>query len=138
MLSRWVTADLTSNGAVTTDANALDWSIDATVGTSVDGTLTTGDDTVYPFTASRIEKKTMGGLYEAVSPCGKVGVIVSQPTESDAPVVQGACIKSPTAADIHQVNPVLPLTRNADGSISVVVVGETEEISVVPAAAPAN
>jgi hypothetical protein len=138
MLSRWVTAGLAANGDVTPDANAMGWSIDATVGPAkVNGTLTTGDAASYSFLATIVDKKTISGLYEAVSPCGKVGVIVSQPTETDMPVAQGACIGNGNV-DIHQVNPVLPLKRDADGAISVVVAGATEEISVVPAAAPAN
>jgi hypothetical protein len=138
MLSRWVTADLSANGDVTADRSAMGWSIDATVGeTMVNGTLTTGDASPYSFLAMAVDKKTISGLYEAVSPCGKVGVIVSQETETDTPVAQGACIGNGNI-DIHQVNPVLPLNRDADGAISVVIAGETEEFSVVPAAAPAN
>jgi hypothetical protein len=116
----------------------MGWSIDATVlQAGVNGTLTTGDAASFSFQATAVDKKTIAGLYEAVSPCGKVGVIVSQQTETDTPVVQGACIGNGNI-DIHQVNPVLPLTRDADGAFSVVVAGATEEISVVPAAAPAG
>lgn len=138
MLSRWVTADLAANGDVTPDASAKGWSIDANVGqTMANGTLTTGDAASHAFLATAVDKKTIAGLYEAVSPCGKVGVIISQETETDTPVAQGACIGN-ADIDIHQVNPVLPLQRGADGAISVVVAGETEKISVVPASAPAN
>jgi hypothetical protein len=138
MLSRWVTADLAANGDVVADRSAMAWSIHATAGPStVSGTLSTGDASTYSFVAIAVEKKTIAGLYEAVSPCGKVGVIVSQKTEAETPVAQGACIGNGNI-DIHQVNPVLPLQRSADGAISVVVAGEAQEISVVPAAAPAN
>lgn len=137
MLSRWVKADLSASGAVTPDASAMDWSIEATVGqATASGTLVTGDASRYSFLATAVDKKTMAGLYEAVSPCGKVGVIVAQAAASDTPVVQGACIGNGNI-DIHQVNPVLPLQRSPDGSISVVVAGTKEEVSVVPAAAPA-
>ncbi len=43
-----------------------------------------------------------------------------------------------TSADIHQVNPAVPLTREADGTIHVTVAGSTEEASLSIAAPPAD
>jgi hypothetical protein len=106
----------------------------------VQGTLVAVDGAAHPFTASPVAPTTIAGLYEAEGPCGKVGVIVTQPSAAADPAVQGACIGSPGAngaTPVEQVTPLLPVVRAADGTLRVTVVGTAGEVLVAPAAAPA-
>jgi hypothetical protein len=138
-LSRWIPA-VTSRGEVTADETAgKGFSVRATLdGDELSGTLSTGDAGAYSFHAGVTNDGTVAGLYEATSPCGKVGVIVTQATAKDEPAAQGACIGTGNVVDIHQVNPVLPLVRTKDGSIRVVVDGSSTEVLVRAAAPPAD
>jgi hypothetical protein len=90
----------------------------------------------YSFHADPVVKDTIAGLYEAVGPCGKVGLIVSQASAGDAPAGQGACVPASGKADPEQVNPIRPLERGADGSIAVTVDGA--QVLVHAAAPPAT
>jgi hypothetical protein len=98
--------------------------------------LAEGDITVpagdrHAFTAKPVTWGDIPGLYEANAPCGKVGVIISAVPDSDELHVQGACAGK-VLADAKQVNPILPVTRAADGSIEVRVEGQTETELVRP------
>ena len=137
-LSRWIPAVI-SHGEVTADETAgSGFSVHATLdGDALSGMLSTGDAGAYSFHAGVTDDRTVAGLYEATSPCGKIGVIVTQATTKDEPAAQGACIGTGNV-DIHQVNPVLPLVRTKDGSIRVVVDGSSTEVLVRAAAPPAD
>jgi hypothetical protein len=140
-LSRWVPADIGKSGALAPDeASAMGWVIQGTLRDGVlSGSLVAGDAGSYSFDAKPVDDRTLAGLYEATSDCGKVGVIVSQPSTKDTPQAQGACISNGTVdVDIHQVNPVTPLVKDAKGAIRVTVEGITGEISVVAASAPGS
>jgi hypothetical protein len=137
MLSRWVPATIDSSGNLTPDPAAeMGWVVTGTISSdAVDGSLRPGDAASYRFHAAPVADGTIAGLYEGTSPCGKVGVIVSQGSSGESPVAQGACITSSGSgsADIHQVNPVGPLERDADETISVEVSGTSETLRVTPA-----
>lgn len=96
------------------------------------GAIRTPDGERHAFTARPVTWGELPGLYEATAPCGKVGVIVSPVPNSDELHLQGACAGA-VVADSKQVNPILPLTRRADGSVEVQVEGETETVLVKPA-----
>jgi hypothetical protein len=136
-LTHWIPSAVVSGMNVTADDTAgfgLQASLD---GDELAGSLATGDGGAYTFHASTIDGRTVAGLYEAVSACGKVGLIVSQASSKDDPAGQGACIGT-TTVDIHQVNPVLPLVRAKNGTIRVVVDGSSAEVLVKAAAPPAD
>ncbi|HEX4341066.1 MAG TPA: hypothetical protein VH062_34390 [Polyangiaceae bacterium] len=133
-LSRWLPGGLDGAGSFSADETAaMGWAVHATVGTDdVTGTLATGDGGVRNFHAAPVDGRTMAGLYEGVSPCGKVGLIVSQASPDETPVSLGACIGN-GSTDIHQVNPVGPLVFSPDGTIGVAVSGTTETLALTPA-----
>jgi hypothetical protein len=139
-LSRWVPADIGKSGDLTADETAaMGWSLRAALREGIlSGSVETGDGGSYPFEAKIVDGRTIAGLYEGLSPCGKVGVIVSQDSSKDDPVAQGACIGSGTTIDIHQVNPVAPLARDSKGAIRVTIEGSPNEVKVTAAAVPAN
>lgn len=136
-LSRWVPAAIEGDGTLVPDAKAeMGWDVNATLsGDNVSGTLATGDAARLAFDAKSVDAHTIAGLYEGSSPCGKVGLIVSQPTPDDDAIAQGACISATTmgTVDIHQVNPVAPFERAADGTIAVEVAGTMEQVTLTPA-----
>jgi len=136
-LSRWVPAAVAASGQLLPDTAAeTSWVVEGTLASSaVDGSLRPDDASAYQFRAERVDERTIAGLYEGTSPCGKVGLIVSQSSPEESPVAQGACITSTGdgTADVHQVNPVAPLTRAADGTIAVQVAGTSETLRLTPA-----
>jgi hypothetical protein len=138
MLTRWFTLDVDSSGAVHAPApDAGSWSLDGHIaGTDITGSITIADGTAYTFRATAVGEGTLAGLYEAPAPCGKIGLIISQPSAQSAPAGQGACIDSSTLPKVEQVNPIRPLSVAADGTIRVQVVGATDVVAVRPAAAP--
>jgi hypothetical protein len=102
------------------------------------GNVVMGDGGTFAFHANPVAAQTIAGLYDAQGPCGKVGVIVSQPGPSDAPAIQGACLPAvgTGSGSVEQVNPVRPLERATDGTIAVLAGGA--QISVRATAAPAD
>ena len=131
-LSRWIPAAMGDGGELFPDRTAaMGWAVHATVGEGlVSGSLATGDGGSHGFRATLVDAHTMAGLYEGTSPCGKVGLIVSQASPDDRPVSQGACIGA-NDIDIHQVNPVAPLAPGA--AIQVEVADTLETLELTPA-----
>jgi hypothetical protein len=102
------------------------------------GVITLADGTALTFQASRTVPGTLAGLYEAAAPCGKAGLIVTQPSLQAPASGQGTCIGAVTGSSadrVLQVTPIAPIARAADGSIHASVAGG--EISLVAAAPPA-
>jgi hypothetical protein len=90
------------------------------------------------FNTYLIRDGTLAGLYEASAPCGKVGLIVTQPSPKDPARGQGACV-----GDGHlpqQVNPILPISLEHDGTIAVEVATEqgTQRVHVHVADGPSG
>jgi hypothetical protein len=82
-----------------------------------------------------VSERTISGLYEGVAGCGRLGLIVVQPTPDMPATGQGACVGPAT---IEQVNPLDPIVRTPDGTITVTVTNWTGEREVRAATPPAN
>jgi hypothetical protein len=133
-LTHWfnpLAADAGADAGIVGDGYGYDVSVKNGVAT---GNLNTPDGVQHAFTAPQIATGGLIGLYEAVAPCGKVGLIVSSTSDGTDVEAQGACTGK-NVADARQVNPILPITSNADGSLDVRIEGETETVNVTPAAA---
>ena len=140
-MTHWIpTADLGGGTALTVPApDSAGWSVQGNLnGSAIDGNVTAGDAGAFPFHAEAVLTNTIAGLYEAAGPCGKVGVIVSQPSATDAPDIQGACLGTVVMGkpSVEQVNPIRPVARMADGTIAVLV--DSEQVLVTASAAPAD
>jgi hypothetical protein len=132
--TQWVQAEVADDASVAfeNDVLALHGALD---GDALDGELTRSGDAALRFSAERVRAGTLAGLYEAEAGCGRVGLIVAQRSESDPPVAQGACVGAGHAPE--QVNPILPLALDQNGTLAVEVVREDGvESARVHAAAP--
>jgi hypothetical protein len=134
-LTRWMPVDFADASDITTQLDGLE--LEASLdGADAKGTIRERDGTSHLFGATEVAPGTVAGLYDATSPCGKVGLIVSQTSPSAPAAGQGACVGGDgPAPSVRQVNPILPLSRDANGAIEVVVDG-SEEKAVVRAAMP--
>jgi len=103
-----------------------DWRVEG----SIKGNLASGEASsdLFPsraWSATAGNSSTIAGLYEGAAPCGKLGLIVTQRSPSDAPSGQGACLRMEGGrVVVEQVNPI----RLADSG--------TRELSVSVASAP--
>jgi len=133
--THWVQAELDADSgfAVRTDALELQGELDAGL---LYGELTRAGEPTLRFSAEPVRAGTLAGLYEAEADCGRVGLIVAQRTESEPPAAQGACVGPGHAPE--QVNPILPLALDQDGTLAVEVAREdrVEPARVHPAAPP--
>jgi hypothetical protein len=139
-LTHWFTLDLDSSGATNAQADAgQDWTLDGQLTTGeASGAVTVADGTQHAFHATGVGDGTIAGLYEATAACGKIGLIVTQGSPQSSPSGQGACIGGGAVPSVEQVNPIIPLSRAADGAISVLVAGTSDAVLVRAAAAPAD
>jgi hypothetical protein len=135
--TKWLVAPLDGAGAIALGPPDSPWRLRATVvGGSLQGSIDRGDGLPAAFSAERVSESSLTGLYEANAPCGKVGVIVTQASGTDAAAVQGACIPTDSTVPIVQVNPLLPVALQGDGSLGVTPAGTTETAFVRAAAPP--
>jgi hypothetical protein len=134
-LTRWLPVGFTDASDITSQVVGLE--LKASLhGADAKGTIRDQDGTMHLFGATEVAPGTVAGLYEAASPCGKVGLIVSQTSPSAPAAGQGACVSGDSQApSVRQVNPILPLSRDASGAIEVTVDGAGEK-AVVRAAMP--
>lgn len=100
-----------------TDGFALRGSL---VGPTLRGELTREGELPAKFSADLVQDGTLAGLYEGMSDCGRVGLIVTQARPKDPARAQGACVGPGHLP--QQVNPILPVTLAADGTIGVELV----------------
>jgi hypothetical protein len=135
--TQWLQAQLAADGsfAFESDALQLQGQLD---GGRLRGELTRAGERALAFSAERVRAGTLAGLYESEAECGRVGLIVTQRSPSDAPSAQGACVGPGHAPE--QVNPILPLALDEDGALAVEVVRAdgTEPASVQPASPPTD
>ena len=133
--TRWLQVELDDRARFELDAD--DWHVRGQlVGGSLSGELEQGAAAPGDFTAELARTSTLAGLYEGTADCGRVGLIVSQRDE-DAPATgQGACVGPGHAPE--QVNPILPIALEDDGSIRVEVQadGALQQARVTAAAPP--
>ena len=139
-MTHWFTLDLDPSGATQAQADAAtDWTLDGKLtDPTASGSITIADGTSLTFRAARVADTTIAGLYEAETGCGKIGLIVMQASAQLPSSGQGACVNAAARPSVEQVNPIKPLTRAADGSIQVQVVGSTETVLVRAATPPAD
>lgn len=137
--TRWLVAPFDASGAIALGPPDAPWRIAASLfdGT-IQGWIDRGDGEPVAFRGAAIAGDTLAGLYEAMAPCGKVGVIVAQPASGIDPIAQGACIPADPAGRIVQVNPLMPLAARADGSIAVMPAGAADSAFVRAASPPAD
>ena len=133
--TRWLEVDLDERARFELDQD--DWHVRGQlVGTSITGELEHGDAAPAGFSAELARRNTLAGLYEGTADCGRVGLIVIQRDE-DAPAAgQGACVGPGHAPE--QVNPILPISLQDDGSIRVEVEADdgSQQVRVTAAAPP--
>ena len=137
-MTHWIpSAPIDGRGGVSLPADNAGWVVHGQIAdAAASGMVTVPGGSTFSFHADPVAKDTIAGLYEAVGPCGKVGLIVSQGSAGDSPAGQGACVPASGNADPEQVNPIRPLQRGADGSIAVTVDGA--QVLVHAAAPPAT
>jgi hypothetical protein len=135
-MTRWVVAELDTQAAFELEADG-GWRLS---GQLDDGTLSgrlerDGQKSV-DFIARRVEPDTLAGVYEGMDECGRVGLIVTQPSQDEPASAQGACVGPGHLP--KQVNPILPIARSDDGAIGVELAGDDgpRAASVTAAAAP--
>lgn len=96
------------------------------------GEVERASDGVRTFNARAFERGTIAGLYEGKADCGRLGLIVTQPTKNDQPTAQGACIAADGRA-VQQVNAIEPIALQ-DGKIMVRTPGGGDAISLLQVA----
>jgi hypothetical protein len=107
------------------------------VGDALQGTVLRAGEGSNAWRADRAIPGTLTGLYSGQAPCGRVGLIVSQPSAEDEPSGQGACLRFvDDQISVEQVNPVLPLAKLED-FIRVTVASDPDQEVMVRPVAPA-
>jgi hypothetical protein len=88
---------------------------------TVSGSVQIEADISRGWTAEPTDPRTLAGLYDGVAPCGRLGLIVTQPTVDDEPTGQGACLRFVNGGSfVEQVNPVrLALTSTRELLVTV-------------------
>jgi hypothetical protein len=118
--TQWILTDLAADGGIAFDDMGV--KVEAKVaGGKLAGTFEKNGES-HDFSAAKIEPDTIAGLYEGLSDCGRVGLIVSQKSSSAEPEGQGACVAMNHPP--QQVNPILPIAL--EGGEIRVKIGETE------------
>ena len=96
------------------------------------GEVERASEGVRTFNAHAFERGTIAGLYEGKADCGRLGLIVTQPTQNDGPIAQGACLAADGRA-VQQVNAIEPIALQ-DGKIMVRTPGGGDAISLLQVA----
>lgn len=99
----------------------------------INGTIDMGNATPLAFRATVVSERTISGLYEGTAGCGRLGLIVVQPTPDSPASGQGACVGQ---GRLEQVNPLEPIVRGADGAIKVKVASSMKDQEVRAATPP--
>jgi hypothetical protein len=137
-MTRWLNADIdvAHKFSLPTTPHQY-WGLQGEVGdVEIAGSVDMGDATPRPFRATVVSERTISGLYEGTAGCGRLGLIVVQPTPDMPAIGQGACVG--TGTTLEQVNPLDPIVRTPDGTITVNVTNWTGERQVHPATPPAD
>jgi hypothetical protein len=134
-MTRWLNADVDTAHKLSLPSTPDQyWGLQGDVGdVEITGWVDMLDGMPRPFRATVVSERTISGLYEGTAGCGRLGLIVVQPTPDVPAVGQGACV-GPTT--LEQVNPLDPIVRSPDGTIVVTVSNWTGERQVRPATPP--
>jgi hypothetical protein len=114
-----------------------DWHVDGAIeGNVAHGTL---ESELFPsgsWTATATDSSTIAGLYAGTAPCGRLGLIVTQPSAKAPPTGQGACLRVEDGkAIVEQVNPIRLAERSSTREIAVSVASAPDqEFTVRPVA----
>lgn len=77
------------------------------------------------FSARPVDNASLAGVYDAFGPCGHLGLIIQPSSPGEPAAAQGACLRVENGAQIvEQVNPVMPLARDANAGVAVTVGAE--------------
>jgi len=116
------------------------WQVDGDArAEQLEGSITDSEGSVRSFVARRAASGTLSGLYDAVAPCGHVGLIVRQDAGAHTPSAQGTCLRLVDgAAVVEQVNPVMPLARDASLGIAVSLESDPANTHIVHPLVPAD
>lgn len=108
------------------------------LGATLRGEYTAKGEASQQFSAHPVQEGTLAGLYEGMSDCGRVGLIATQARPKGPVHAQGACVGPGHLPE--QVNPILPVTLAADGTIGVELVIDdgTQDARVHAAAGPST
>ena len=124
--TRWFTLIDLQGGETTFEEQG--WHVEVRVKPEgVTGTLARETDESRAFSAVPVAKGTLAGLYEGFSDCGRMGLIVTQPTRAAEISAQGACVGAELP---KQVNPIMPIAQE-DGRIPVHTPGLEGEVSLL-------
>lgn len=93
-------------------------------GTTLAGRLMRGDQPTAAFSAEIAREGTLAGLYDGSADCGKLGLIVRQGAKIDIARGQGACVGPGHTP--QQVNPILPIALDDDGTIPVELISDDD------------
>jgi hypothetical protein len=118
-----------------------DWRVEGAIEASLARGSVSSD--LFPsrsWAATSIDSSTIAGLYEGSAPCGKLGLIVTQPSPKAEPRGQGACLRVEDGrAVVEQVNPIRLAEKSFTREIAVTVASAPEqEFTVRPVAAAAQ
>ncbi len=117
--TRWVTAEIDRDGSYAYEGDG--WRVRGTIETDrLTGTLERTGEQSRAFRAEAAREGTLAGLYEGEADCGRLGLIVLQPTAAAEAEGQGACVGAGHLPE--QVNPILPISLEG-GEIRVQVGG---------------
>jgi hypothetical protein len=128
--THWFNLDIADAGVVAIDA--APWKVNANVDSDgVSGELTRDDGVLRKFSAAPVVEGTLTGLYEGTADCGRLGLIVAQPSKGGPINAQGACVGEGHVPE--QVNPILPVAQD-NGQIPVMTPGDEAATSLLQAA----
>lgn len=105
---------------------------------TIQGTLQKDAGDARSFSARQVSDAPPAGVYDALAPCGHIGLIVQPSTTGAPPAAQGTCLQTASGADIvEQVNPVMPLSLDANGGVAVSVAGDLDQTFILHPLVPA-
>jgi hypothetical protein len=136
VLTRWFSGPTALESAFSFEVAAAAFRVDGEpVGDALQGTVLQAGEGSKTWRADPAIPGTLTGLYSGQAPCGRVGLIVSQPSVEDEPTGQGACVSFVDGQiSVEQVNPVLPLAKLQDFIRVTVASDPGQEVTVRPVA----
>jgi hypothetical protein len=124
--THWFNVDVSGSDVA---IDAAPWKVSARIeADGVSGQATRDDGVLRHFSAAPVAKGTLSGLYEGTADCGRLGLIVAQPSPGAPIEAQGACVGEGHVP--QQVNPILPVAE-AMGQIAVKTPGDETSTSLL-------
>ncbi|HEY3255996.1 MAG TPA: hypothetical protein VGJ91_18685 [Polyangiaceae bacterium] len=102
------------------------------------GTLRQDSGDTHSFSVQQVNGALLAGVYDALGPCGHLGLIVLPNAPGELPAAQGTCLKTEAGAElVEQVNPVMPLARSANAGVAVTVDTDLDQVFILHPLVPA-